>query len=257
LTPDLLIGNSIDIDGNTLTYQFELYNGAGTVLLAQSPMVNSGSSSTAWTVTPKLKSLTNYTWRARAYDGQAWSLWTTSQNFRTGYAFAVPLMENALGQTTSLTLDQILGSFDFVDYNGDPISYQLEFYDDRDSTLPLKAVTISANPLKNLFAVSNDLLSGKSYWWRVRATDGTDFSEWTALAPLATVVSTVCGDLDSSGVVDISDAIYFLNYLYTDGPSPRGSGDVNCNGVTDISDAILLIEFIFANGYQLCGNCSW
>lgn len=66
-----------------------------------------------------------------------------------------------------------------------------------------------------------------------------------------------CGDMDGSGQVDITDAVYLVNYIFADGPAPvdEAGGDINCSGQTDITDAVYLVNFIFSNGPPPCDAC--
>jgi hypothetical protein len=65
-----------------------------------------------------------------------------------------------------------------------------------------------------------------------------------------------CGDANGDGVVDASDMVYLLNYLFASGPSPdpMAVGDVTCDGVVDISDVVYLLNYLFAHGPQPCGS---
>lgn len=60
----------------------------------------------------------------------------------------------------------------------------------------------------------------------------------------------VCGDADGSGVVELADVTYLINFLYSGGPSPdpRQAGDQNCDGIINISDCTYLIAYIFDLG---------
>jgi hypothetical protein len=58
----------------------------------------------------------------------------------------------------------------------------------------------------------------------------------------------VPGDVDGSGVVDIADVFYLINYLFASGPLPSGPADADGNGVVDIADVFYLINFLFAGG---------
>jgi hypothetical protein len=67
----------------------------------------------------------------------------------------------------------------------------------------------------------------------------------------------LCGDLDASGIINISDAVYLVNYIFGGGPAPldeRG-GDVDCNNLTNVSDAVYMINYIFAGGAAPCAAC--
>ncbi len=61
---------------------------------------------------------------------------------------------------------------------------------------------------------------------------------------------SINGDADGNLVVDISDAVYLMSYIFSSGPAPAplASGDVDCSGFVDISDAVYLISYIFSGG---------
>ncbi len=58
------------------------------------------------------------------------------------------------------------------------------------------------------------------------------------------------GDTNGDGVVDISDAIRILNYLYRGGsaPNPLWTGDANSDGVVDLTDAIYILNYLYRGG---------
>jgi hypothetical protein len=62
------------------------------------------------------------------------------------------------------------------------------------------------------------------------------------------------GDATNDGLVDLSDAITILNYLYKSGPEPNplGSGDANCDDVVDLGDAVWLLNYLFKAGPTPC-----
>ncbi len=70
--------------------------------------------------------------------------------------------------------------------------------------------------------------------------------------------SYTCGNADGSSdqVVDISDLIYLVEYMFSGGPvpDPVETGDVNCDAVVDISDVIAMVDFQFAGGAPICPN---
>ncbi len=67
----------------------------------------------------------------------------------------------------------------------------------------------------------------------------------------------LCGDADGSGGVNISDAVYLINYIFSGGPAPNPllSGDADCSGTVNISDAVYLINYIFSGGAAPCAAC--
>ncbi len=67
----------------------------------------------------------------------------------------------------------------------------------------------------------------------------------------------VCGDANGSGAINISDAVFLINYIFSGGqaPSPVLRGDANCSGGVNISDAVYLINYIFSGGAMPCAAC--
>jgi hypothetical protein len=64
----------------------------------------------------------------------------------------------------------------------------------------------------------------------------------------------ICGDADGNDMVNISDAVYLIEYIFGGGPPPEPllSGDVDCNQTVNISDAVYLISYIFSSGPAPC-----
>jgi hypothetical protein len=62
------------------------------------------------------------------------------------------------------------------------------------------------------------------------------------------------GDASGDGVIDVSDVVYLINYLFINGPAPDPleAGDVNCDGVIDISDVVYLTNYLFIGGPMPC-----
>lgn len=67
----------------------------------------------------------------------------------------------------------------------------------------------------------------------------------------------LCGDADGDGIVNISDAVALINYIFGDqfAPSPLVSGDADCDGLVNISDAVRLINYIFSDAPPPCSGC--
>jgi hypothetical protein len=82
----------------------------------------------------------------------------------------------------------------------------------------------------------------------------TYVADWDGFLILAT---PICGNVDNAGTVDISDVVFLIQYLFTDGafPSPLATGDINCDGRINIADAVYLINYIFRGGPQPCAGC--
>lgn len=61
------------------------------------------------------------------------------------------------------------------------------------------------------------------------------------------------GDVNGDGGIDIGDAIYLLNYLFKNGPSPVCTpvtvcGDLNLDETVSLSDIIYLLNYLFRGG---------
>ncbi len=86
-----------------------------------------------------------------------------------------------------------------------------------------------------------------------RRADGTFSPPSDAVA----AVDGICGDVDASGLVIISDAVYMINYIFAAGPAPLDpfGGDVDCSGDLNITDAVYVINYLFAGGPAPCAGC--
>jgi len=62
------------------------------------------------------------------------------------------------------------------------------------------------------------------------------------------------GDVNTSGDLDISDLVYFVEYSFNSGPPPvpMDAGDIDCSGSIDISDIVYLVNYMFADGPPPC-----
>ncbi len=69
-----------------------------------------------------------------------------------------------------------------------------------------------------------------------------------------TVLPYLCGDANSDKIVNVSDAVWIINYVFAGGdpPDPLESGDANCDGVCNVSDAVGIINYVFVDGNQPC-----
>ena len=67
-------------------------------------------------------------------------------------------------------------------------------------------------------------------------------------------IGYVCGDANNDKLVDISDAVHLISYVFSGGYAPKDVclGDASGDGVVDISDAVTLISYIFQGGSLPC-----
>ncbi len=64
----------------------------------------------------------------------------------------------------------------------------------------------------------------------------------------------ICGDANKDGTVNVSDAVYVINYVFIGGdpPDPMAAGDCNCDGSCNVSDAVWIINYVFVGGNTPC-----
>jgi hypothetical protein len=58
------------------------------------------------------------------------------------------------------------------------------------------------------------------------------------------------GDANGDGVLNVSDAVHLINYLFISGPAPQplAAGDANSDGLVNITDVVYLINYLFIDG---------
>ena len=64
----------------------------------------------------------------------------------------------------------------------------------------------------------------------------------------------ICGDATSDEKVNVSDAVFIINYVFSSGnpPDPLEAGDVNCDENVNVSDAVYIINYVFSSGKTPC-----
>jgi hypothetical protein len=71
---------------------------------------------------------------------------------------------------------------------------------------------------------------------------------------VVTTTTYMCGDANRDGIVDISDVVYLMNYLFIKGPAPipQAAGDANHDFIVDAGDVVYLINYLFVEGPPPC-----
>ncbi|MBD3218241.1 MAG: choice-of-anchor D domain-containing protein, partial [candidate division Zixibacteria bacterium] len=67
-------------------------------------------------------------------------------------------------------------------------------------------------------------------------------------------VTYMCGDVTDDLTVNVSDAVYIINFVFIGGdpPVPYEAGDANCDGNVNVSDAVHVINYVFIGGNAPC-----
>ncbi len=60
----------------------------------------------------------------------------------------------------------------------------------------------------------------------------------------------VCGDANGDGSVNVGDAVFLINFVFSGGPAPdpECTGEANGDGTLNVGDAVYLINYIFKGG---------
>ncbi len=90
---------------------------------------------------------------------------------------------------------------------------------------------------------------------KVRARDAWGVeTEWSAAYSIHLQCCVVRGNVDddAGGVIDISDLVYLVDYMFTGGPEPpcpdAANVDGDITGTIDISDLVYLVDYMFTGG---------
>jgi hypothetical protein len=70
-------------------------------------------------------------------------------------------------------------------------------------------------------------------------------------------LSTLCGDANDDGEVNVADAVYIIRYIFAGGPPPPWicKADASGDGRVDVGDAVYLINYIFRSGPPPVESC--
>ena len=185
--PDLVIQNSTDEDGDTVTYEFELYaDEEMTALTASAYEVAEGAGSTSWAVPVELNDNTWHYWRVRASDGPSYSLWAygtffvNTQNDPPG-AFHTSSPKEGAGVDT---ITPVLAVTNSEDPDEDGLIYAFEVYADSGMTTLVASVSGMAEGEggSSAWTVDTALNDNTWYYWRAIVTDEHGATAETSLS---------------------------------------------------------------------------
>jgi aminopeptidase N len=96
------------------------------------------------------------------------------------------------------------------------------------------------------------------WYWRVQALSDQGTPSGYQLSPFSLTITTggpeMAGDCNNDGDINVSDAVYIINYVFVGGPppNPMAAGDVNCDTDVNVSDAVYIINYVFTGGDEPC-----
>lgn len=72
-----------------------------------------------------------------------------------------------------------------------------------------------------------------------------------------TITNTLRGDANADETVNVSDAVYIINFIFlgSDPPTTDCGGDANSDGQINVSDAVFIINYVFIAGNPAPGPC--
>ena len=175
-TPELVFAESIDPEGDPVTYVIEIFSDRQyTDLIASDSIASSGSDTITWQNVDPFPDNTTYYWRISAMDNTGSSLW------RYGHFFidlaneppTAPTISYPVDGTTVAGLTPTLQIGNSADPDGDIVSYVFEIYADSSLTELLQSSSeiISADSGFTSWTVEAPLEDGYWYYWRVVASD--------------------------------------------------------------------------------------
>jgi large repetitive protein len=183
--PTLAVHDATDPDGDPLTYEFELYaDAAMTDLIAQSGRVAETAPVTGWTVPVTLTENQTCFWRARAFDGALASDWTPAASFLVNTANdapGAPRISSPPAGSSVATLTPVLAVVNAVDPDSSGLTYEFELYSGATLVTAASGVTGDSAGI-TAWTLGVSLADNTEYQWRARASDGSGFSPWTAMA---------------------------------------------------------------------------
>ncbi|MGA1869871.1 MAG: C13 family peptidase [bacterium] len=179
----LEIYNSSDADMDILTYFFEIDKKVTFIspsLKQSSEVIEDPNGVTVWNPL-ELDDNTIYYWRARAYDGKAYSKWCIGSFFVNLFndAPSIPTINNPGDNSEVKTLRPLLIINPSIDMDYDQITYDFELYAESD----LSIVVDSISGAGCSWSIEMNLTNNMNYYWRARAIDEHGLaSQWSSAA---------------------------------------------------------------------------
>jgi len=84
--------------------------------------------------------------------------------------------------------------------------------------------------------------------------DTLEVSFWVQEDEPGCAADYVCGDANSDQTVNVSDAVFIINYAFAGGqaPNPLEAADANFDTSVNVSDAVYIINYTFSGGSAPC-----
>ncbi|MCK4856332.1 MAG: hypothetical protein KAT58_00015, partial [candidate division Zixibacteria bacterium] len=185
-TPELCVSNSSSPGcSQPIRYHFQVAAIATfTVIVAENSSVSEGTTVTCWQVPTALDPGQTYYWRVRASNGTAVSTWSTVRNFVVPNSPpTVPILSSPAAGDSVTTRRPTLVIINATDPEGANLTYHFQVsLSSGFGSLATENNSVGEEPANTAWQVDVDLQYGLTYFWRVRAHDGVDYSNWSAVS---------------------------------------------------------------------------
>jgi phosphodiesterase/alkaline phosphatase D-like protein len=195
-TPSLVVTNA-EITGpaESIMYRFELST-EPTFATPSAILTVTQAAGTTTSVGPGgLPYEQMFYWRARvsaqARNGEVIGPWTPTASFRTPeppVIITAPTPTSPIGGTTISTLrPTLIAANGIVSGEAGTVTYEFEIDDDSSFASPASTFSVTRSPGGSTGGIATvDLVADRQYFWRVRGTNGTLTSSWSATATFRT-----------------------------------------------------------------------
>jgi Peptidase family M1 domain/Peptidase M1 N-terminal domain/Dockerin type I domain len=151
-------------------------------------------------------------------------------------------------------IDDVTPEFVWSSTAGAGGTYTLQYA----TNLSFSSDLITVSDLTNTTYTPSIGLDDGIWYWHVEALNdqgtGSDYQSSPFSFILDTSPPEMRGDCNNDGEVNVSDAVWIVNYVFVGGapPSPLEAGDTNCDSEVNVSDAVHIINYVFVGGPQPC-----
>jgi hypothetical protein len=215
VNPLLAVNNALDVDGDALTYRFEVSDliDFSTIVGSAEGIAPGLGGSTGWVVDTPLSENAYYYWRAVAVDEHGLETVGPVAGFfvnTTNEAPLAPVIQSPEVGAVMTETDVSLVVENGSDPDGDSLSYifELDLVETFDGSSKQISPNIAEQPTTTQWAVSG-LVDNTTYYWRVKASDSIVDSDWVtgsfsvSIVNLPPSVPTVRNPGDSAWVASL------------------------------------------------------
>jgi len=161
---------------------------------------------------------TLYYWRVRVENECGWGNWGSSWQFTTICPSPdIPVLTGPYDGATGCSNPTML----IWDAVSEAEMYRIQIADNPEMTTPFVDGQLNWTSV-----YAPNLIENSTYYWRVKALNYCNWSEWSLTCEFTTGADDVCGDVNLDNTVNLLDITYTIIYLYKDGPAPCQSPSI-------------------------------